>query len=33
VVEDVDCIATSYPTFLDTCRVLAGEGSVEVTDG
>jgi 3-phosphoshikimate 1-carboxyvinyltransferase len=30
VVEDVECIATSYPDFVATCRRLAGEGAVEV---
>jgi 3-phosphoshikimate 1-carboxyvinyltransferase len=28
VVEDVDCIATSYPAFMATCRRLAGEDAV-----
>jgi 3-phosphoshikimate 1-carboxyvinyltransferase len=30
VVEGVDCIATSYPDFIATCRRLGGEGCVEV---
>ncbi len=30
VVEDVACIATSYPDFVPACRRLAGEGSIEV---
>jgi 3-phosphoshikimate 1-carboxyvinyltransferase len=30
VVEGVDCIATSYPDFVATCRALAGEDAVEV---
>jgi len=30
VVESVDCIATSYPEFVATCRRLAGEGCLEV---
>jgi 3-phosphoshikimate 1-carboxyvinyltransferase len=30
VVEGIDCIATSYPDFLATCRVLAGEDAVRV---
>jgi 3-phosphoshikimate 1-carboxyvinyltransferase len=30
VVEGVDCIATSYPDFVSTCRGLAGEDAVEV---
>jgi 3-phosphoshikimate 1-carboxyvinyltransferase len=30
VVEGIDCIATSYPDFVATCRALAGEGAVEV---
>lgn len=30
VVEDADCVATSYPGFVDALRGLAGEGVVEV---
>jgi 3-phosphoshikimate 1-carboxyvinyltransferase len=30
LVEDVDCIATSYPDFVATCRRLAGDDCVEV---
>jgi 3-phosphoshikimate 1-carboxyvinyltransferase len=30
VVEGIDCIATSSPDFLATCRALAGEDAVEV---
>jgi 3-phosphoshikimate 1-carboxyvinyltransferase len=30
LVEDVDCIATSYPEFVPTCRRLAGEACIEV---
>jgi 3-phosphoshikimate 1-carboxyvinyltransferase len=30
VVEGIDCIATSYPDFVPTCRALAGEDAVEV---
>jgi 3-phosphoshikimate 1-carboxyvinyltransferase len=30
VVEGIDCIATSYPDFVATCRRLAGEGAIEV---
>jgi 3-phosphoshikimate 1-carboxyvinyltransferase len=30
VVEGVDCIATSYPDFVATCRQLAGDGCLEV---
>ena len=30
VVEDIDCIATSYPDFVPTCRALAGAEAVEV---
>ena len=30
VVEGIDCIATSYPDFVATCRALAGEDAVEV---
>jgi 3-phosphoshikimate 1-carboxyvinyltransferase len=30
VVEGVDCIATSYPDFVPTCRALAGPDAVEV---
>jgi 3-phosphoshikimate 1-carboxyvinyltransferase len=30
VVEGIDCIATSYPDFVGTCRTLAGEDAVEV---
>jgi 3-phosphoshikimate 1-carboxyvinyltransferase len=30
VVEDVDCIQTSYPEFVATCRRLGGEECVEV---
>jgi 5-enolpyruvylshikimate-3-phosphate synthase len=30
VVEGIDCIATSYPDFVPTCRMLAGEDAVEV---
>ena len=30
VVEDVDCIATSYPDFVPTCRMLAGPDAVEI---
>jgi 3-phosphoshikimate 1-carboxyvinyltransferase len=29
-VEDIDCIATSYPDFVAACRALAGEESVRV---
>jgi 3-phosphoshikimate 1-carboxyvinyltransferase len=31
IIEDIDCVATSYPDFLATCTRLAGEGCVEVT--
>ena len=30
VVEDVDCIATSFPDFVATCRRLAGDDALEV---
>ncbi|PYM53432.1 MAG: 3-phosphoshikimate 1-carboxyvinyltransferase [Candidatus Rokuibacteriota bacterium] len=30
VVEGIDCIATSYPDFVATCRSLGGEACVEV---
>lgn len=30
VVEGIDCIATSYPDFVPTCRALCGEDAVEV---
>ena len=30
VVEGVDCIATSYPDFVPTCRMLAGTDAVEI---
>jgi 5-enolpyruvylshikimate-3-phosphate synthase len=30
VVENVDCIATSYPDFVATCRILAGPDAVEL---
>jgi 5-enolpyruvylshikimate-3-phosphate synthase len=30
VVEDIGCIATSYPDFLATCRALTGEDAVEM---
>jgi 3-phosphoshikimate 1-carboxyvinyltransferase len=30
VVENIDCIATSYPDFVPTCRKLAGDGCIEV---
>jgi 3-phosphoshikimate 1-carboxyvinyltransferase len=30
VVESVDCIATSYPDFVSTCRTLAGPDAVEL---
>jgi 5-enolpyruvylshikimate-3-phosphate synthase len=30
VVEDVDCIATSYPDFVATLRDLVGADAVEV---
>jgi 3-phosphoshikimate 1-carboxyvinyltransferase len=30
VVENIDCIATSYPEFVATCGRLGGEGCVEV---
>jgi 3-phosphoshikimate 1-carboxyvinyltransferase len=30
VVEDVDCIATSYPDFVAACRALAGPDAIEV---
>jgi 3-phosphoshikimate 1-carboxyvinyltransferase len=30
VVEGIDCIATSYPDFVPTCRALAGEDALEV---
>ncbi len=30
VVENIDCIATSYPDFVATCRALAGADAVEV---
>jgi 3-phosphoshikimate 1-carboxyvinyltransferase len=30
VVESVDCIATSYPDFVPTCRTLAGADAIEV---
>jgi 3-phosphoshikimate 1-carboxyvinyltransferase len=29
-VEGIDCIATSYPDFVATCRRLAGEAAIEV---
>jgi 3-phosphoshikimate 1-carboxyvinyltransferase len=29
-VEGIDCIATSYPDFVATCRTLAGADAVEV---
>lgn len=31
VVEDIGCIGTSYPGFVDTCRAVAGGGAIEVT--
>jgi 3-phosphoshikimate 1-carboxyvinyltransferase len=30
VVEGIECIATSYPEFVPTCRALAGADAVEV---
>jgi 3-phosphoshikimate 1-carboxyvinyltransferase len=30
IVEGIDCIATSYPDFVATCREVAGDGAVEV---
>jgi len=30
VVEGIECIATSYPGFVPTCRQLAGEECIEV---
>jgi 3-phosphoshikimate 1-carboxyvinyltransferase len=30
IVEGIDCIATSYPDFVATCRQLAGDDAVEV---
>lgn len=30
VVEGIDCIATSYPEFVPTCRALAGEDRIEL---
>jgi 3-phosphoshikimate 1-carboxyvinyltransferase len=30
VVESVECIATSYPDFVPTCRTLAGPDAVEI---
>jgi 5-enolpyruvylshikimate-3-phosphate synthase len=30
IVEGVDCIATSYPDFVSTCRALAGPDAVEL---
>jgi 5-enolpyruvylshikimate-3-phosphate synthase len=30
LVEGIDCIATSYPDFVATCRGLAGDEAVEV---
>jgi 3-phosphoshikimate 1-carboxyvinyltransferase len=30
VVEGIDCIATSYPDFVATCRALGGEDAIEV---
>jgi 3-phosphoshikimate 1-carboxyvinyltransferase len=30
VVEGIDCIATSYPDFVPTCRQLAGAGAIEL---
>jgi 3-phosphoshikimate 1-carboxyvinyltransferase len=30
IVEGIDCIATSYPDFVSTCRGLAGDEAVEV---
>jgi 3-phosphoshikimate 1-carboxyvinyltransferase len=30
VVEDIDCIATSYPDFVSTCRSLGGQTCLEV---
>ncbi len=31
VVEGIDCIGTSYPEFVPTCRRLVGEDRIEVT--
>jgi 3-phosphoshikimate 1-carboxyvinyltransferase len=31
LVEDVDCIATSYPDFVPACRRLAGEACIQVS--
>jgi 3-phosphoshikimate 1-carboxyvinyltransferase len=30
LVEDIDCIATSYPDFVPACRRLAGEACIQV---
>jgi 5-enolpyruvylshikimate-3-phosphate synthase len=30
LVEDVDCIATSYPDFVPACRRLAGDACIQV---
>jgi 5-enolpyruvylshikimate-3-phosphate synthase len=30
VVESIDCVATSYPDFVPTCRMLAGPDAVEI---
>jgi len=30
LVEDIDCIATSYPDFVPACRRLAGETCIQV---
>jgi len=30
VVEGIDCVATSYPEFIPTCRELVGEDRIEV---
>ena len=31
VVEDIGCIATSYPDFVPACRRLAGDACIEVS--
>ena len=29
LVDDIECIATSYPDFIPTCRKLAGDDAVK----
>jgi 5-enolpyruvylshikimate-3-phosphate synthase len=31
LVEGIECIQTSYPDFIGTCRSLAGPDCIEVT--